>query len=136
MVPKRCLWAGVFMLCASVGAWAETKEERGKYLVDDVAACGSCHTPRAADGKPDTAKYLKGATLNIQPIEPVEGWHKTAPDLTSGSRLFLKWKEEGLIKFLETGLNPGGHPADAPMPTYKMKPEDAEAVVAYLKTLK
>jgi hypothetical protein len=136
MIPKRCLSAVLFALCASVAAWGESKEERGKYLVDDVAACGSCHTPRGADGKPDAAKYLKGATLNIQPIEAVQGWHKTSPDLTSGSRLFLKWKDEGLIKFLETGLNPGGHPAEAPMPTYKMKHDDAEAVVAYLKTLK
>jgi mono/diheme cytochrome c family protein len=114
----------------------ESKEERGKYLVDDVMVCGSCHTPRGADGKSDTSKYLKGAVLNIQPIEAVQGWHKTAPDLTSGSRLFLKWKEEGLIKFMETGLGPTGHAADPPMPTYKLKPEDAAAVVAYLKSLK
>jgi len=132
----KCWCTAVLLLSCGVLAWGESKEERGKYLVDNVMACGSCHTPRTADGKPDESKYLKGATLNIQPIEPVEGWHKSAPDLTSASRLFLKWKEEGLIKFMETGLGPTGHTADAPMPTYKLKPEDAEAVVAYLKSLK
>jgi mono/diheme cytochrome c family protein len=132
----RCYLIAIFVALTGMICRAESKEERGKYLVDDVMACGSCHTPRGADGKPDTSKYLKGAVLNIQPIEAVQGWHKTSPDLTSGSRLFLKWKEEGLIKFMETGLGPTGHTADPPMPTYKLKPEDAEAVVAYLKSLK
>ena len=133
---RRCYLLAIFVMPAVMICRGESKEERGKYLVDDVMVCGSCHTPRGADGKPDTSKYLKGAVLNIQPIEAVQGWHKTAPDLTSGSRLFLKWKEEGLIKFLETGLGPTGHGADPPMPLYKLKPEDAEAVVAYLKSLK
>jgi len=136
MISNRCLHAALAVFCVCVSAFGETKEERGKYLVDEVGACGSCHTPRGADGKPDTAKYLKGATLNIAPIEPVQGWHKTSPDLTSTSRLFVRWKEEGMVKFLETGINPAGHVAEAPMPTYKMKHEDAEAVVAYLKSLK
>ena len=135
MTSKCCLCA-ILALATAAMAWGESKEERGKYLVDEVGACGSCHTPRGADGKPDASQYMKGAVLNIQPIEPVQGWHKTSPDLTSGSRLFLKWKEEGLIKFMETGLNPAGHTADAPMPTYKLTHEDAGAVVAYLKTLK
>ena len=31
---------------------AETLVERGAYLVTTVAACGNCHTPRDAAGKP------------------------------------------------------------------------------------
>ena len=117
--------------------FAESKVDRGRYLVESVGVCGECHTPRLADGSPDRSKWLKGATLNVQPIEPVKGWHKTSPDITPGSRLFLKWGEKGLIKFMETGLNPiNGRPADPPMPAYHMTQEDAEAVVEYLKTLK
>ena len=41
-----------------------------------------------------------------------------------------------IIEFLKTGLGPNGHHADPPMPTYTLKPEDAEATVQYLKTLK
>jgi mono/diheme cytochrome c family protein len=114
---------------------AETPLERGKYLVENVGMCGDCHTPML-NGKPDASKHLKGSTLNMQPITPVPGWHKTAPDLTSTSPLFERWKEEGLKKFLETGLNPRGNPADPPMPSYKFAAEDAEAVVRYLKSLK
>ena len=28
--------------------------ERGNYLVNTIMACGNCHTPRGADGKPVT----------------------------------------------------------------------------------
>jgi hypothetical protein len=89
-----------------------------------------------AEGKPDMSRYLKGAVLTIQPIGEVKGWHKTSPDLTSGSRLWQRWGEKGLLAFLATGKNPGGHEADAPMPAYKLRQDDAEAIVQYLKTLK
>jgi mono/diheme cytochrome c family protein len=127
----------MLVLASATPTLAESKVDRGKYLVENVGVCGECHTPRQADGQPDRAKWLKGATLNVQPIEPIKGWHKTSPDITPGSRLFLKWGEKGMIKFLETGLNPAnGRPADPPMPQYHMTAEDAEAVVEYLKTLK
>jgi hypothetical protein len=70
--------------------------------------------------------------LDFQPMNPVPGWHKTSPDLTPGGRLWERWSEAGLVKFLVTGLGPRGNAADPPMPTYKMKQEDAEAIVAYL----
>ena len=108
----------------------------GKYLVEEVGKCQECHTPRADSGELDTTKWLKGATLDFAPTHDVKGWHKTSPDLTSAGRLFARWGEAGLVKFLETGTGPSGHPADAPMPTYKLKAADAEAIVAYLKTLK
>ncbi len=112
------------------------KVERGKYLVEEIAKCQDCHTPRGETGQLDQSKWLKGTTLDFAPINPVPGWHKTSPDLTSGSRLFQRWGEEGLVKFLSTGKNPRGGAADPPMPAYTMKQEDAEAVVAYLKSLK
>src|SRR3954468_8600818 len=33
---------------------------RGDYLVNHVAACPDCHTPRKMDGSPDMAKFLSG----------------------------------------------------------------------------
>ena len=66
----------------------------------------------------------------------MKGWHKTAPDITSASRLFERWGDEGLTKFFETGLGPRGNKADPPMPTYKLTHDDAVAIVQYLKSLK
>jgi hypothetical protein len=112
------------------------KIERGKYLVEEVARCQECHTARTAEGKFDDTKWLKGSTLKIQPIEEMKGWHKASPDITSTSRLWQRWGDSGMVKFLTTGVNPGGNPAGPPMPAYKMRQDDAEAVVEYLKSLK
>ena len=35
--------------------------ERGRYLVEDVAMCGECHTPRNEHGELRTDAWLKGA---------------------------------------------------------------------------
>lgn len=108
----------------------------GKYLAEEVAKCQDCHTPKLPNGQLDRSKWMKGATLDFQPVEPVEGWHKTSPDLTPSGRLWQRWGEEALRKYMQTGLTPKGKPAGPPMPAYKLKPEDANAIVDYLKTLK
>jgi Cytochrome c len=115
---------------------ASEQTDRGKYLVEEVGKCQECHTPRGADGQLDREKWLKGAVLDFQPIQPVKDWHKTSPDLTPGSRLWQRWGEKGITEFLKTGLGPSGHTADPPMSTYKLKAEDADAMVQYLKSLK
>jgi mono/diheme cytochrome c family protein len=108
----------------------------GKYLVEEVAKCGDCHTPRKATGEFDEEKRLKGAPLDAPANCDVKNWAKVAPDLTSSGRLFSKWGERGMMKYLETGLNPQGTTSHPPMPAYKLRPHDAEAIVAYLRTLK
>ena len=108
---------------------------RGKYLVEEVARCQECHTPRTDTNELDKTKWLKGAKQVAAPIAPIAGWHATSPDITSTSALFQRWGEDGLVKFLETASNPRGGKAGAPMPAYTMKHEDAAAIVAYLKSL-
>src|SRR5690242_4485584 len=91
---SACMAAGA--LLASVALLhGESPVERGKYLVEDVAMCGDCHTPMV-EGKADAAKLLKGSTLGFQPIGEVKQWHKTAPDLTPSGRLWQRWGEKGL----------------------------------------
>ena len=117
-------------------AQLSAKAERGRYLAEEVAQCQTCHTPRLESGEYDREKWMKGSLLNVQPIEPIKGWHKTAPDITPTGRLWARWTEPVILKYLQTGLNPKGVPAEPPMPAYKLKQEDAEAIVEYLKTLK
>jgi hypothetical protein len=68
-------------------------------------------------------------------MHDVAGWHKTAPDLTGSGNLFKRWEAKGLVTFLMTTKNPRGNKADPPMPDYHLSKEDAEAIVAYLKSL-
>ena len=74
------LLIGLAALC-SVSFAASKEVERGKYLAEEVAQCQRCHTPKTAGGELDKAKWMKGATLDVQPLEAIKGWHKTAPDL-------------------------------------------------------
>jgi len=48
------------LLTAGWARAAETLFERGSYLVNTIAACGRCHTPRDAQGKPIGAMALAG----------------------------------------------------------------------------
>jgi mono/diheme cytochrome c family protein len=132
--------AGILTLVVAVAippaSRASEHTELGKYLVEEVGKCQECHTPRGADGQVDREKWLKGAVLYYQPIQAVKDWHKTSPDLTPGGKLWQRWGERGITAFLKTGLGPNGHGPDLPMPTYKLKAEDAEAIVQYLKSLK
>jgi hypothetical protein len=122
-----------FLLCA---AEPGPQLEHGKYLVEEVAKCGDCHTPMGENGAPDQTRLLKGGPLPFQPVKPMEAWHGAAPDLTASSRLWQRWGEKGLVNFLQTGLGPTGHRAAPPMPLYHLRAGDAEAIVAYLKTLR
>ena len=108
---------------------------RGKYLAENVIVCQDCHTPRLETGELDTTKWLKGATLQIGPLQTIARWHKASPDLTTSGHLFETWGPDGILNFLMTGKNPRGGTAGPPMPSYKMSHDDAMAIVEYLKTL-
>ena len=105
--------------------------QRGAYLVNTVAQCGNCHTPRNAKGELDAARHLQGAPIWFKPTNAkFEKWEDTAPNITA-SGLATKWSEEKLVKLLtSTGVE-----ADAPMPAFKLTVGDARAVVAYLRSL-
>ncbi len=104
--------------------------KRGEYLVNVVARCIDCHTPRTATGELDMTKLLQGAPTWFTPkIKPKGKWDERAQDLTM-SGLASKWGEVRLVKFLSTGQK-----ANNPMPAYNLALDDAKAVVAYLRSL-
>src|SRR5712692_7185203 len=114
---------GLFCAAAALSFAADSDAVAyGKYLVEEVGKCQECHTPKLETGELDKSKWLIGATLDFQPTHEVKGWHKASPNLTPAGKLWGRWGEAGLVKFLETGAGPTGHPADPPMPAYKLKP--------------
>src|SRR5450756_750273 len=98
---------------------AAAKIEYGRYLAEEVGKCQMCHSPRTETGQFDKERWMKGAVLDFAPLKPVEGWHKTAPDITSEGRLWERWGEAAMVKYMTTGLTPKGTGSDAPMPAYK-----------------
>lgn len=111
------------------------KVARGKYLTENVAICADCHTEHLANGMPNVAKQLRGGLLPFKPIAKMP-WAPLAPDLTPRGAIWQTFGEAGLVRFLQTGLNPSGNRPNPPMPPYRLSREDAEAIVAYLKTLR
>lgn len=104
---------------------------RGKYIVEGVAACSDCHTPRGADNESDRSKWLAGAPVFFQPAKPVQGWPITAPRLAGTP----PGSEAEIITLLTTGLWRDGKPLRLPMPRFRMTRSDAEAVSAYSRSL-
>jgi mono/diheme cytochrome c family protein len=105
--------------------------ERGKYLVENVAMCGECHTPRNANGDLKYDAWLQGASTWIRPVAHIQPWADTAPPLAG----MPSFTDEQLATVLEKGTGPEGEVLRPPMHIYHMHHDDAKAITAYLKSL-
>jgi len=105
---------------------------RGKYLAEGVAMCGTCHTPPGISGEPDHSKWLMGAPVEPKPEHPDPNWPTAAPRLAGT----LPGSDADMVTLLTTGVWKTGKPLRPPMPRFHMTHSDAEAVVAYLKSVK
>jgi mono/diheme cytochrome c family protein len=104
---------------------------RGAYVVNALAHCGECHTPRNLLGGVRTDRRLAGARAGAD--------GKRTPNLTPAR---LKgWSDADLREFLLSGISPDGDIAAETMAevirntTSKLTPEDLSATIAYLRTL-
>ena len=104
---------------------------RGQYIVDGVAMCGQCHTPRDGQGAPERSHWLEGASLWLTSAQPVADWPLQAPRLAGSP----PGTDADMVKLLTTGIWSTGTYLRPPMPQFRMSVQDAEAVVAYLKSL-
>ena len=113
--------------------------ERGQYLVDHVLACGVCHTPNGADGKPDLTKYLAGS--RSYDFTDVDGTIVTvnAENITNHNPEGLNtWSDEQIRRALTVGIddeNISIYPI-MPYPEYSMLTRsDVDSVIQYLRTV-
>jgi mono/diheme cytochrome c family protein len=104
---------------------------RGKYIVEDVAMCGQCHTPRDDQGQMVRSRWLDGAALWLQPSRPTENWPLKAPRIAGNPPA----TDADMIRLLTTGVWKDNERLRPPMPQFRMSEDDARAVLAYLKSL-
>ncbi len=78
---------------------------RGAYLVEGLAHCGACHTPRNALGAEDSHRALSGGEA--------EGWYATA--LERDSPAPTRWTADQLYAYLRHGREPQHGTAAGPM---------------------
>lgn len=117
---------------APSGGKEQAQVKRGEYLVKAIGQCGDCHTPFTPTGGFVMDKWLQGKKLEFAPLIPMPIWAATSPNIAG----LEGWDTDKAVQFFMTGLAPNGQPARPPMPQYKMNRADAEAVVAYLQSLK
>jgi mono/diheme cytochrome c family protein len=104
---------------------------RGKYLVEGVARCVQCHTPRDSEGNPDQRRNLQGAPVICLSPNHDPNWPLSAPRIGGTPPA----SDDDMVKLLMTGIWTTGNRLRAPMPQFRMDRSDAEAVVAYLKSV-
>jgi len=109
----------------------EGSEARGKYIVEDLSRCGQCHTPHDNMGNADRSHWLQGAPVWLKSAEPMENWPLQAPRIAG----VLPGTDEEMVRLLTTGIWKTGTYLRQPMPQFRMTPQDAQAVVAYLKSV-
>lgn len=109
---------------------------RGAYLVEGIAHCGACHTPRNILGAPDEDRALHGGTYVDQ---VASGAYRTwaAVDLTPGEHGLRGWSADDIARYLTEGKN-SHSVVHGPMnevfaSTKGLAKKDATAIATYLK---
>src|SRR4051812_2898475 len=138
----RAIWCTVAILLIAVAPQAIAQRgnvaptasaaARGKYLVENVALCWMCHSPEDARPDPQSPRWLLGGVPSLRPVKPPRDWAQLAPRLAG----LPPGTDQQVITLLTTGIARTGRPPRPPMPQFRMSQDDAEAVLAYLKSLK
>lgn len=126
---------GSWLLLAAETAKPKTESDaakRGQYIVEHVAMCVHCHTPRDPSGALIRSRYLEGAPVPVAaPVTPRIEWAIRAPAIVG----LPGYTVEDGIRLLTQGITPDGRTPRPPMPPFRLTRSDAEAVVAYLKSI-
>ena len=115
---------------------------RGSYIVNQNASCGACHTTRGSGTAKDfletgesTEKYLGGGNYLV-----IDGIGKVwIPNITQDIETGIGgWSDDEILRAIRDGINKQGNLMMPMMPfgSYQyMSDSDAQAVVAYLRTV-
>lgn len=106
--------------------------ERGRYLVESLAHCGECHTPRDLSGGLKRSAWMAGA--------PSPDGKGRIPNISPHESGIGGWSEQDIAYSLESGFTPefdsfGSTMADVQLNMAKLPASDRAAVALYLKSL-
>jgi mono/diheme cytochrome c family protein len=129
--------------CSEDGAPSDPDErsaliERGRYLVENVAACSNCHTPRDETGALIPELALSGVDCFIP---GPDGECLNVSNLTNHETGLLHRTDAEIKRMIRDGVRPGPGgdvPLFSEMPSFvfhNTTDEDLDAEVAYLRTV-
>jgi hypothetical protein len=104
--------------------------EHGRYLVERVVMCFECHSARDANGAIIPSTRFYGGPMPMRPPWPVD-WPEAIPRIAGlpgyTDELAMRLLTQGAIKRDGTKLR-------RPMPEFRMTPQDAADVIAYIRS--
>jgi mono/diheme cytochrome c family protein len=133
------LVAGVALWLAATATAQPAKPDanivtRGQYLAT-IMDCGGCHTPGALAGQPDGRRKLAGSDIGFGGPFGVVYPKNLTPDRETG---LGDWGDAEIARAIRHGQSRDGRPLLPVMPwrSYAaLTPDDAEALVAYLRSI-
>jgi mono/diheme cytochrome c family protein len=111
---------------------------RGQYLVDHVATCSDCHTPRDAMGAPIMAQYMAGAECFVR-LQNGSCLHTS--NLTNHETGLKNRTDAEIKRMIKDGMRPTADGEEALFPVmssfvyHNLTDADLDAIVAYLRTV-
>src|SRR3979490_2728248 len=131
-LDKLFVIAGWKLLFLSAGTFQpgptkSTEWNRGGYLVEGLAHCGTCHTPRNALGAERKTGQFSGGE--------VEDWY--AYPINAQSPAPVPWEADALFAYLRDGWHPDHGVARGPMAQVvsnlsSVPPSDIRAIATYM----
>jgi mono/diheme cytochrome c family protein len=105
--------------------------EHGRYLVEQVIMCWECHSARDAQGTIVAGTKFKGGAMPVRPTFSTD-WPNQIPRIAG----LPGYDDEQAMRLLTQGaIRWDGRQLRAPMPRFRMTPQDAADVIAYLRSL-
>jgi mono/diheme cytochrome c family protein len=112
---------------------AEAEVERGRYLVEALAGCGNCHTPKGPNGPLQDKKFAGGDVIRHADFTAV------TPNITPDPETGIgRWTDHQIFMAIREGKRPDGGLLGPAMPSRSYRnlaDEDVKAMVAYLRSV-
>jgi mono/diheme cytochrome c family protein len=106
--------------------------EHGRYLAEHVAMCVECHSGRDGAGNILQSERYLGAPIPFGPPW-AEDWASRAPR----NQGLPGYSDAMAMRLLTQGaIGRDGHQLKMPMPRFRMTPQDAADVIAWMRSAK
>jgi mono/diheme cytochrome c family protein len=133
-VRERIVLIGLgLVVVTALPASAQTPLERGRYLVEVLAGCGNCHTPKGPEGDVPAMQLAGGFRLD----DSFGTW--VTPNITPDPETGIgRWTDDEVIRAIREGRGRDGKTLGPPMPFdlyRRLADGDVKAMVAYLRTV-
>jgi mono/diheme cytochrome c family protein len=136
--PRLLAFGLAFLIEAQVAAQTSQQMiERGRYIVENVAVCGHCHTPQRLEN--DVQVFIPGMHLAGGYVSNNFAGRTVGPNITQDPETGIgRWTDAQIATAIREGRRPDGSLIGPPMPIVvyrQISDADVAAMVAYLRTV-